>query len=138
MPQAPRKASASGAADQRPPDPRGQRYPAALALPHLPRLRVPPPPPHALGPVPLPPQDAADPCSSLCPRRGTEKGSWPPTGRSLTLKGLLRSESAKGLLSKSGMAGTGGRYDHWATALPLQHLPPITDYPPPLSPTTTT
>lgn len=41
----------------------------------------------------------------------------------LTLKGLLRSGSAKGLLSKSDMAGAGGRCGPRPAALPLRRRP---------------
>lgn len=65
---------------------------------------------------------SAQPDSPLPRHRGRLSAGRPPTAllrtTSLTLKGLLRSGSAKGLLSKSDMAGGGGRCDQRVAALP--------------------
>lgn len=100
---------------------RGQRCPAAPALPSPHSAREQPGP---FSPPGIPRVGGGS--SRAAPLR--QAGGRPLPAPSLTLKGLLRSGSAKGLLSKSDMAGAGGRCDHRVTALPLRrprHWPAV-------------
>lgn len=138
VPQASRRAAPSAAAGQRPPPPRAE---ASATPQHRPfptsrgrerPLRT----QREKGPGPLP-RDArgsaqAAPLPPGPPAATPRKAHGRPfPAPSLTLKGLLRSGSAKGLLSKSDMAGAAGPCAHRAAALPLAAPPTLAGCPPP-------